>query len=143
MASVYNSGLGHGTNGSPQGDIKEQEYPIQVNDNEDSVQKTKLPVYRPSKKHEKGHNFGSINPINDQSEGQELLDSGYLDGKQYYNITRERIIAKFQPDNTPENGYHSYEVSSPRDIPPSVLKRMYSDGKISRNEYNKFRKGKK
>ena len=46
-------------------------------------------------------------------------------------------------DGSPNNGYHSYEVSKPRDIPPQVLKQMYKDGKISKTEYNKYRKGKK
>ena len=60
-----------------------------------------------------------------------------------YNITDEGVAVKFQPDNSPNNGYHAYKVSSPRDIPPKVLKQMLDDGKISRAEYNKIIKGKK
>lgn len=93
-------------------------------------------------KHDQG-GWGSKNPIKTQEEGQRLLDSGYHDGKQVYNITDDGIVVKFQPDNTPNNGYHSYEVSKPRDIPAGILKQMLADGRISRTEYNKFRKGKK
>ena len=76
-------------------------------------------------------------------EGQELLDSGYQHGKQYYNITKEGKIVKFQPDNSPDNGYHSYQIYSPPDIPPTVLKQMYKDGKITKSDYKKLMKGKK
>lgn len=47
-------------------------------------------------------------------------------------VTDGGVIVKFQPDNTPQNGYHSYEVSKPRDIPSNVLKQMLEDGKISK-----------
>ena len=60
------------------------------------------PVYDLTLKHDKG-GWGSNNPIKSQEEGQRLLDSGY----------------------------HSYEVSKPRDIPAGILKQMLSDGKIS------------
>ena len=62
---------------------------------------------------------------------------------QVYNVTDGGVIVKFQPDNTPQNGYQSYEVSKPRDIPSNVLKQMLEDGKISKTAYNRFRKGKK
>ena len=101
-----------------------------------------LPLYRPSEKHDTTHNWGSPNHIKTQVEGQRLLDTGYHSGKQIYNITADRKIVKFQPDNTADNGYHAYEVTSPRDIPSSVLKKMRDDKVISNSEYTKFRKGK-
>lgn len=60
-----------------------------------------------------------------------------------YNITDEGIIVKFQPEGTPQNGYHAYKVAKPRDIPSRILKQMLIDGKITPVEYNKYRKGKK
>ena len=71
------------------------------------------------------------------------MDTGYKDGKQIYNITIDKKIVKFQPDNTPQNGYHAYEVYKPRDIPPRILKMMMNDGLINKAEYNKLRKGKR
>lgn len=142
MTSTNNSSLSHGTNGSPQSNIEEQLYSSQEAANETSAGNTAPPRYDPSPKHEPGHNWGSENPIKTQSEGQQLLDSGYKHGKQVYNKTDDGIIVKFQPDNSPGNGYHAYEVSKPRDIPSSVLKQMLSDGKITKSEYNKLRKGK-
>lgn len=58
--------------------------------------------------------------------------SDYINCKQVYNVTSDGKIVKFQPDNSPENGYHSYEVSSPRDIPNDVRKEMGNDGKLSK-----------
>ncbi|MBR6959169.1 MAG: hypothetical protein IKH76_01685, partial [Clostridiales bacterium] len=68
------------------------------------VQESSPPTYVPSPKHESGHNRGSENPIKSQSEGQQLLDTGYKDGRQVYNITEKGDIVKFQPDGTPNNG---------------------------------------
>ena len=82
-------------------------------------------------------------PIKTTKEGQHLLDTGYRDGKQVYNITDEKKLVKFQPDHTPENGFHAYEVSTPRDIPTSIMKKLLNDGKITKSEYGKLRKGKK
>jgi len=142
MAATNDSGEGHGTNGSPQETIEETLYPSQVDANENVSETTNPPVYDPSPKHDKG-GWGSNNPIKSQEEGQQLLDTGYSDGKQVYNVTDSGTIVKFQPDNTPNNGYHSYEVSKPRDIPNNILKSMLADGKISKADYNKYRKGKK
>jgi hypothetical protein len=86
---------------------------------------------------------GSIDPIKTYSEGQKLLDNGYKEGNQIYNITENGDIVKFQPDKSPNNGYHAYKVTSTRDIPSSVLRRMRDDGKISKGAYNKLRRGKK
>lgn len=140
MAATNDSGQGHGTHGSPQQTLDELLYPKKVDINEDSVIYDRPPLYVPSPKHEPG-GWGSHNPIHSLEEGQQLLDSGYHDGKQIYNITSGNIIVKFQPDNTPNNGYHSYEVSKPRDIPSKVLKEMLEDGKLSRAQYNKIRRG--
>ncbi len=143
MTSTSNSGIGHGSNGLPQSSAEEAEYANKEKENEEKLSKQTPPKYKPSPKHEPGHNFGSPNPIKTNEEGQLLLETGYSDGKQIYNITSERKLVKFQPDNTPENGYHSYEVSTPRDIPPSIMKELLNDGKISKSEYGKLRKGKK
>lgn len=144
MTAVNDSGLSHGTTGSPQKSLEENTYADKVQDNEHSLLQNEVkPQYRPSPKHVPGHNWGSENPIVSQEEGQRLLDSGYREGKQIYNITSQGIMVKFQPDNTPENGFHAYEVTQFRDIPIPVLKQMRNDGLISRNDYNKFRKGKK
>ena len=142
MAATNNSGQGHGTIGSPQQTIEEYIYVSQVNANENTENADNQPVYKPSIKHDNS-GWGSNNPIKTQEEGQQLLDTEYHDGKQVYNLTDSGIVVKFQPDNTPMNGYHSYEVSKPRDIPIGILKQMLEDGKISRAEYNKIRKGKK
>ncbi len=142
MASTSDSGQGHGTNGSPQESIDEVIYPEQAEANENSGGSEKSPLYVPSPKHDEG-GWGSRNPIKTQEEGQRLLDTGYPDGKQRYNMTDDGAIVKFQPDNTSNNGYHSYEVSKPRDIPIGILKQMLADGKISKADYNKIRKGKK
>ena len=142
MASTLDSGESHGTNGAPQTAAEESKYPDKVEANEASVDTKKPPIYSPSPKHDVG-GWGSRNPIKMQSEGQHLLESGYKHGKQVYNITNEGVIVKFQPDNSPNNSYHSYEVSKNRDIPSEVLKKMFNDGKLTRAEYNKFRKGKK
>ncbi len=142
MAATNNSGEGHGTNGAPQETTEELVYPAQAEANENGGNTEKPPMYDPSPKHDKG-GWGSKNPIKTQEEGQQLLDSGYHDGKQVYNVSDNGTIVKFQPDNTPNNGYHSYEVSKPRDIPASILKQMLNDGKISKVEYTKMRKGKK
>ena len=143
MASTNNSGLGHGSNGSPQTNIEENIYPSEQKLNEAEHSKPLPPKYDPSPKHIPDRGWGTDNPIKTEAEGQKLLDTGIRDGKQIYNITDEGKIVKFQPDNTPNNGYHSYEVSKPRDIPASVLKSMLDKGLISHAEYVKFRKGKK
>lgn len=138
MASTKDTSLGNGTGGA-QTSIEEQSYPAQAAANE-SVEN--LPKYAPSLKHGPG-GWGSENPIKTIQEGQQLLETGYKDGKQRYNITSDGTIVKYQPANTPGNEYHAYKVDSPRDIPASVLKAMLKDGKISRAEYNKIRKGKR
>lgn len=142
MAATNNSGQGHGTNGSPQETLEEVIYPTQSQANETDGVSEKHPVYVPSPKHDQG-GWGSNNPIKTLEEGQRLLDTGYRSGRQIYNVTDDGVIVKYQPDSTPNNGYHSYEVSKPRDIPASILKKMLEDGKISRAEYSKFRRGKK
>lgn len=143
MAATNDSGLGHGSSGKPQTEAEEQNYPNAAADNESTASTSKPPVYDPSPKHEPGHSWGSENPISSKEEGQQLLETGYPSGKQLFNVTSEGKLVKFQPDNSPNNGYHAYGVSKPRDIPSTVLKQMLSDGKISKAEYNKLRKGKK
>ena len=143
MAATENTGLGHGTNGFPQYNIEEQTYPLQTAANEALVAETRPPVYAPSPKHESRYGWGSANPIKTQEEGQRLLDTGYRDGRQIYNITSNGQFVKFQPDGTAENGYHSYVVYGMPDIPPYILKKMMVDGKISQSQYNKSLKGKR
>lgn len=143
MTATSDSGLGHGTGGKPQADLEEQTYPNKNKDNEENNSEERSKKYKPSPKHDPGHGWGSENPIKNNEEGQKLLDEGIQEGKQVYNITDGGKIVKFQPDQTPENGYHSYEVFSSRDIPSSVLRQLYERGKLSRSEYNKFRRGKK
>ncbi len=105
-------------------------------------EKERPPKYMPSKKHEPGR-WGSENPIKSEKEGQHLLETGYKDGKEIYNVTSSGIVVKFMPDNSPNNGYHSYGVRSPRDIPSSVIKQFEKDGILRKPEINKLRKGKK
>ena len=143
MTATENSGLGHGSSGSPQHTLDEQVYQSVAKENEQSNGQTNPPQYIPSPKHDAEHGWGSADPIKSQEEGQKLLDTGYHSGKQIYNITDNGDIVKFQPDNTPANGHHAYKVSTLRDIPPKVLKQMLDDGKISKTEYNKIVKGKK
>ena len=142
MAATDDSGLGHGSSGNPQTAIEEKEYADKVAKNEAKTMEFSPPTYVPSPKHKPGHNWGSEDPIKSQNEGQHLLDTGYKDGKQVYNITDEGVIVKFQPEGMPQNAYHAYKVSKPRDIPSSILKQMLYDGKITPVEYNKYRKGK-
>lgn len=142
MCSTSNSGEGHGSSGSPQTSIEEYIYPNQVSINEllsDAIP----PTYVPTRKHEPGSNWGSENPIKTQEEGQRLLDTGFREGKEVYNVTEDRKVVKFMPDNTPQNGYHAYEVSKPRDIPANVLRRMLEANLISRSEYSRLLRGKK
>ncbi len=138
MASTNDTTLGHGSGGT-QTTLEELSYPTQASINE-SIQVPSQ--YAPSPKHEPG-GWGSENPIKSPQEGQHLLETGYTHGKQRYNVTDDGTIVKFQPSNTPGNEYHSYKVDSPRDIPASILKAMLNDGKISKAEYNKIRKGKR
>ena len=140
MTSTENSGLGHGSNGAPQGNLEEQLYPTQA---AAITADGKPPKYAPSPKHVPGHGWGSDNPIRTIEEGQRLLDTGYHYGRQIYNITQDGIIVKFQPDNTPENGYHPYAVAKPRDIPAPVRKKMMQDGKLTHAQYTRLGKGKK
>lgn len=142
MAATNDSGTGHGTQGAPQGSIEEQTYPSKVSDNQ-ANDSTPAPSYLPSPKHEPGSGWGTANPIKSQAEGQKLLDTGIHDGRQIYNITDSGKIVKFQPSSTPNNEYHAYEVTKPRDIPSAVLKQLLNQGRISKADYNKFRKGKK
>lgn len=142
MSATHDSRLGHGTSGSPQRTLEEQVYPQKEAEVESAIIKVPA-VYAPSPKHELGGNWGTLNPIRSTSEGQALLDNGYKVGRQIYNITSNGEIVKFQPDGTLQNGYHAYQVSTPRDIPAEVLKSLLRDGKISRSDYNRLRKGKR
>lgn len=125
------SGLFGGTRGNPQGSF----------DLRDGGASTPKPTYSPSPKHESGYGWGSENPIKTKEEGQRLLDSGYSNGKQAFNVTGDGTVIKFQPDGTPENGYHAYPISSPSEIPTSILRQMMTDGKISRHRYNQIING--
>ena len=138
MSSTSDSGHASGTSGSPQYSL-ENAVAENVSKQNDS---TKPKVYEPSPKHDKG-GWGSPNPIKSPEEGQKLLDTGYSNGKQVYNVTAEGKIVKFQPANTPNNAYHSYEVDKPRDIPSAVLKQMEKDGLINKSDSRRLRKGKK
>lgn len=142
MTSSENAGEGHGTIGVPQTDIEELEYEQYMDEILAETGNTSSPLYAPSPKHNPGSNWGSENPIQSDAEGQSLLSSGIKNGKQIYNVTSDGRVVKFQPDNSPNNGYHSYEVSSPRDIPSAVLKAFRDCGLISKADYNKLRKGK-
>lgn len=132
--SKGDSTLFSGTRGNPQGKLD-------LGDGGGSGGMPK-PTYAPSPKHEPGHNWGSENPIKTQEEGQRLLDTGYSNGKQIFNVTDDGTIVKFQPDGTPENGYHAYPIASPSEIPTSILRQMLRDGKISSHRYNEIRHGK-
>lgn len=138
MASDNDSTLGSGTSGTSRNTLENTVSENVAKENDSNSSK----VYAPSPKHDKG-GWGSSNPIKINAEGQKLLDTGYLDGKQIYNVTEEGKIVKFQPANTPNNEYHSYEVNGPRDIPNSILQQMKKDGLISQSDFNKLRKGKK
>lgn len=123
--------------------MEEEVYLVQNAENASKVSADRPLLYVPSPKHEPGHNWGTENPIKTIAEGQALLESGYKSGKQVYNVTREGRLVKFQPDNSRNHGYHSYEVFSPPDIPPMILRKMLQDGKITKVEYKKFLRGKK
>lgn len=97
--------------------------------------------YVPNPKHEK-NGWGSKNPIYDKDEGQSIINNGVEKGKQIYGITERGDMVKYQPDNTPEKGYHPYSIYKNRDIPTDVLKEWLKQGKITYAEYNKIRKGK-
>lgn len=142
MASTGNTGLGHGTGSVPQTTVEEQVYIEKATQAEADATISPPPTYIPSPKHNPGSGWGSENPISSPTEGQHLLETGYRQGRQIYNVTSDGGIVKFQPDGTPQNGYHSYKVTSPRDIPSSVLKKMLEDGLISRAQYNRIRRGK-
>ena len=103
--------------------------------------KNKGMTYIPSPKHEIG-GWGTLNPIKTKREGQKLLNNGIMDGKQVYNVTKDGKIIKFQPDNTPQNGYHAYQVNNIKDIKPPVAKKMYDAGFIDYKTYIKIIKNK-
>lgn len=140
MSSGASIGIAAGTPGS-QRTLEQGNLERKAKENEERVKETSNhpPTYKPSPKHDKG-GFGTENPIKTKEEGQKLLDTGYQDGKQIYNITSSGKIVVFQPDNTPENGYHSYEVDPSSKTPPNVLKQMVKDGKLTNSERNKIRK---
>ena len=135
MAAVKYTGEGVGNKGS-QTSIEQTNYGTKVESNKNKNK----PIYSPTIKHEPGR-WGTPNPIPNREIGQKLLDSGYKNGKQFFNIMDDGTIVKFQPDNS--GGYHAYEVSKPRDIPGDVLKKFLNDGKITKTEYNKLIKGKR
>lgn len=109
-----------------------------------SISSVLIPCHKDkTAKHAEKGGWGSPNPISSNEEGQHLLDSGYPDGKQVYNVTKDGKIVKFQPANTPTNEYHSYEINKPRDLPSKVRKQMEKDGLLSKSDSNKLRKGKK
>lgn len=128
------SDLFGGTRGNPQGSL-----PLGGGGSNE----TPKPTYAPSPKHDPKHPIGNPNPIKTQEEGQRLLDTGYHDDKQVFNVTDDGKLIKFQPDGTPENGYHSYEVDGAPDVPASVLRKMRDDNKITEAEYKRYSKGKK
>ena len=68
--NTHDSGLAHGTSGSPQTTIDNSALEQKVNE----LKVT--PKYVPTKKHDVG-GFGSPNPVKIQKEGQKLLDTGY------------------------------------------------------------------
>ena len=142
MTGGNSGGIASGTPGT-QRSIEQENLEIRTRENEKRVKEEienekHPPTYDPSPKHSRG-GPGTPNPIKTAKEGQKLLDTGYHDGKQIYNVTERGEIVVFQPDNTPNNGYHSYEVTSPKNIPNSVLKQMLKDGKISNSDYKKIR----
>ena len=85
MCSNENSGQGSGTRGAPQTSLENTvaENVAKVNDGPHKK------VYAPSPKHAEKGGWGSPNPISSNEEGQHLLDSGYPDGKQVYNVTKD------------------------------------------------------
>lgn len=142
MTASSDSGLGHGSQGSRQETIEELEYKNKELENENKSKSEKPPLYKPSPKHNEKGGWGSVNPIKSQEEGQKLLDTGYKEGKQIYNVTSDGKIIKFQPDNTPENGYHPYEVKGQENIPHKIMVTLLKKGKINKSQFNKIRKGK-
>ena len=135
MAAVKHTGEGIGNKGS-QTSFEQTNYgtKLELNKNKEKL------IYAPTPKHEPG-GWGTLNPIPNKEVGQKLLETGYKNGKQIYNIMENGTIVKFQPDNS--DGYHAYEVSKPRDIPGDILKKFLLDGKITKAEYNKLIKGKR
>ena len=123
------------------GVLKPNNKPLNTSGNKKYNQNSKK-IYSPIKKHEPG-GFGSPNPITSKKIGQSLLDNGIPCGKQIYNITSDGKIVKFQPDNTPENGYHAYEVFNKKDIPTIVLKTFVEQGKLTISDYKKYINNKK
>lgn len=96
------------------------------------------PIYCPSPKHDPISGWGSKNPIPDMETGQVLLNTAYSssNNKQLYNIYNGRII-KFQPDTV--EGWHAYLVNNTsKEVPTDVLRKMLSDGVITRTQYRKF-----
>jgi len=139
MASTHNLGEGSGNKGSKQTKLEQMNYENKVKENENNIKNDNNYEYRPTKKHEFG-GWGSTNPILDYKEGQMLLETGYKYGKQIYNITKDKKIIKFQPDNT--GGHHCYEVYEQDDLPSKVLKMLFDDCKITKAEYSKLLKRK-
>ena len=142
MASTNDSGLGHRSGGVPQTDIEEQAYPEKAAENEEAASDETLPRYVPSPKHNPVGGWGSSNPISSQNEGQRLIETGYRHGRQIFNITDRGELIKYQPDGTPQNGFHPYIIRGIPEIPVSILRQMLRNGDITKVQYNRFRKGK-
>lgn len=98
------------------------------------------PTYDPSPKHDPKHTWSgaSVNPIKTHAEGQRLLESGFKNGKQIYNITDDGEIVVFQPANTSNNAYHSYGTDNRANLPAPVLRWLLTSGHISKSDYNKL-----
>lgn len=140
MASTNNSGEGSGNKGSKQIKLEQLNYENKVKENEKNLTNNEKAKYSPTLKHQP-RQWGSLNPIMSNEDGQELLETGYKYGKQIFNITKNKEIVKFQPDNT--GGYHSYTVLKQKDLPNKILKMFFKDKKITRAEYNKLAKRRK
>jgi hypothetical protein len=92
--------------------------------------------YKPTKKHQKG-GWGTEMDLDDAT-AQKVLDDAIPGGKQQYGIYNGKVY-EFQPDNT--GGWHGYPIPG-NQAPPSVLKKMLKDGRITKNQYKKLIKGK-
>lgn len=93
-------------------------------------------AYKPIRKHQKG-GWGTEMDIDD-STAQKVLDEAIPGGKQQYGLHDGKVY-EFQPDNT--GGWHGYPVPGNK-APPSVLKQMLKEDRITKNQYKKLLKGK-
>ncbi|GAB2027277.1 hypothetical protein [Lactovum odontotermitis] len=101
-------------------------------------------TYSPHTKHVGVKSYGSKMKLSDE-EAQKVLDDAVQSGERKYGF-KDGKIYEFQCDDAGNNPtWHGYEIKGNELVQKkglNVLKQWRDEGKISRTEYNKMKKGK-